>query len=528
MLARLLRRTPRGSARTLARVGLALLLLNVLWRVIRFGLVFPLWGDEARVAVNLFDRSLAELAQPLDYLQIVPYLFLAAESLITRVLGLGEVALRALPVAAGIASAVLVWRLARATLDRRSAVAATALLAASYYPVRHATEVKPYSLDLLFGAALLLLGWRLLEGRGRWSVFAIVATVAVWASYPAVFVVGGVVLVLAWQARGDRHRLLRVLAASVVPTLGFASMWILVGRTQAAAGSFLLEHDHWTQSFPPTAEPWRIPLWLVQAHAGNLFAYPNGGNHFGSSATLLLVVAGAVTLWRTKRRVLLALLLSPFPLMLLAALLGRYPYGGSARIAQHLVPSICLLAGTGVVGGAAFLLGPRRVALALRAWVVAMVLFAVGGIVRDVRKPYKHAFNAEIRRAVNALGSDKAPDDRWIVFGSLEESDRAPTLPRVAGWRGWGGDWATMHYYILRSAPPDLEWAPAPGGVEAGPRTLLLAYRDNAHEFPEALYERYVRALEERLGPPVLRETRPLRPGTPMALELRGWASVSR
>ena len=44
---------------------------------------------------------------------------------------------------------------------------------------------------------------------------------------------------------------------------------------------------------------------------------------------------------------LLLLLLTPFVLTFLAALAGKYPYGGSARIAQHLAPSLCLLAGTG-------------------------------------------------------------------------------------------------------------------------------------------------------------------------------------
>ncbi len=517
------RETVRGawSAPALARWGLALVLLNLSWRLIRYGLVFPLWGDEARVAVNFFDRDLAGLAKPLDYLQIVPLFFLWSEWLVSRLLGLGEAALRLMPVLAGIGSLYLLWRFVREALDRRSALAAVALFTASYYPVRHATEVKPYSFDLLFGVLLLILGWRLLGGRGRRWVFSVVAAVAVWFSYPAVFVVAGVVVVLAWPARRDARHLGTIFLMALVPALSFVAMYVVVGRGQAAAGSFLLEHNHWTRSFPPTAEPWRIPWWLVEAHAGNLFAYPNGGNHFGSSATLLLVVTGCVTMWRTGHRTLLALLLAPFIWMFVASLVGAYPYGGSARVAQHLVPSICMLAGVGVVGGTAFLFGHRRVSLALRIWVVGMVLFAVGGIVRDIRKPHKHAYDTRIRSVVNGLGDAATPGDRWIVFGALDESPYAPTLPRIPGWRGWGGDWATTHYYVLRNAPADLRWAPEASQVEAGPPTLLLTYRDNAHPFPVAQFERYVDALDTQLGPPATQETYSLRPGTPMALEAR-------
>ena len=240
-----------GRAKTALRLALLLLGLNLLWRLVRYGMVFPLWGDEARVAVSLFDRDPAGLLEPLDYLQIVPLLFLWAEWGISRLLGMGELALRLLPVVAGVLSVFVFWRLSRETLDRRSRLAAVALFAASYYPVRHATEVKPYSLDLLVAAGLLLLGWRALEGCRGLLGFALVVS--------------------------------------------FGAMLAVVGRTQAEAGSFLLEHSHWERAFPPVAEPWRIPAWLVEVHCGNLFAYPNGGpGDFGEQAHRV-VAAGLLT-----------------------------------------------------------------------------------------------------------------------------------------------------------------------------------------------------------------------------------------
>jgi len=51
---------------------LALVLASLLWRLVRYGVVFPMWGDEAFIAVNFITRSFGELAGPLDHPQIVP------------------------------------------------------------------------------------------------------------------------------------------------------------------------------------------------------------------------------------------------------------------------------------------------------------------------------------------------------------------------------------------------------------------------------------------------------------------------
>jgi len=494
------------------RLAVALVLVNLAWRLLRYALDFPLWGDEARVAVNLFDRDLAGLTQPLDYLQIVPIFFLWAEWLISRALGLGEASLRLLPVAAGVASLFVFRRLAERALDRRAALAALALFAASYYPVRHATEVKSYSLDCLAGALLMLQGWDLVRG-GRVRVFAATAALLVWWSYPSVFVAGGV-LAVAFL----RHRRPALVGAGAVLLASFLAMYLTIGRTQAAAGSFHVDSNHWREAFPPLSEPWLLPFWLLDMHTGNLFAYPNGGNEFGSTATFLLFVAGAVTLWRTGRRLLLATLLSPFPLMLVAAAVRSYPYGGSARIAQHVAPVICLLAGTGVVGIAAAI-GKRRVPLVLRGWVLLMILFALGGMVRDVRKPAKHVSDLEARKVLTELG--RGDEARWIVFAGLDDNPFAPTLPLVDGSEGWGGSWARLHYYILRNAPGDLRFAPDPATVEPGRGTLLLAYQDNAIPFPEERFDAYRTALEARLGRPVEIARFPLRKKSPESIRVR-------
>ncbi|MHC4850147.1 MAG: hypothetical protein ACYTEG_17090 [Planctomycetota bacterium] len=491
----------------------ALVAVNLAWRLLRYGLDFPLWGDEARVAVNFFDRDLTGLTQPLDYLQIVPIFFLWSEWLISRALGLGEFSLRLLPVVAGIASLFVFRRLAERTLDKRAALAALALFAASYYPVRHATEVKSYSIDCLAGALLMLQGWRMMHG-GSVRTFALTAACLVWWSYPSVFVAGGV-LAVAWL----HNRRPAFVGTGVLLALSFVVMYATVGQTQAGAGSFHVKSSHWENTFPPLDQPWLIPYWLLDMHTGNLFAYPNGGNHFGSSATFLLFVAGAVTLWRSGRRLLLAMLLSPFPLMLIAATFQKYPYGGSARIAQHVAPAICLLVGVGVVGVATALFR-RRQRFALQGWCAVMMLFALLGMARDIRKPHKHPSDREVRRVVEGLDCD-----RWVVFAALQPSPFAPTLPLVKGWGGWGGSWARTEYYLRKNSPGVLQFAPNPGSIEPGPATLLIAYQDNAFPFPEKQFAQYRKALQNRLGPAIQSERHPLRKNRPEALRVHLYRS---
>ena len=120
---------------------------------------FPLWGDEAFVALTLIMRDFAGLSRPPEFFQIVPPGFLWAEWLVVRVLGSGERSLRLIPYLAGVVSLLLFWRFCRRVTTRRTVLVAVAIFAASFYPVRHATEVKPYAIDLLISLALTYLGW---------------------------------------------------------------------------------------------------------------------------------------------------------------------------------------------------------------------------------------------------------------------------------------------------------------------------------------------------------------------------------
>src|SRR5262245_34344114 len=87
----------RFSWSAVTRATVSVMLLGMLWRTARYALAFPLWGDEAFVAVTLLERDLAGLSHPPEFYQIVPPGFLWAEWLAVRWVGSGEWALRLIP-----------------------------------------------------------------------------------------------------------------------------------------------------------------------------------------------------------------------------------------------------------------------------------------------------------------------------------------------------------------------------------------------------------------------------------------------
>jgi hypothetical protein len=391
-----------GHGGWLSRATWAFVGLGLLVRLVRFLVVYPIWHDEAFLAVNFLDRGYLDLLRPLDYTQVAPILFLWIELTVVRIMGFSEWSLRIFPMLCGLAS-VLLFRYVAGKLLRGLALAlAVGVFATAFYPIRHAAEVKPYASDLL--AALILLGmalaWRQSPDRGRWWwALAAVAPVLLALSYPAVFVAGGLSLAGAPLAMRQRKSVrIAFLAYNVLLIGSFASLYFGCTVVQSTALRAYYRWGYWRDSFPPYERPWKLPGWLVAVHTGNTMAYPIGGDRGASTATLVVFLVGIIVLWRSGRRAAVILLLAPLALGLAAAALGQYPYGGAPRITQYLVPSICLLGGL----GAAEILS-RVCARSWRRrlpWVgmAALATIGAGLMARDLAQPFRVRSDEDSRR----------------------------------------------------------------------------------------------------------------------------------
>jgi hypothetical protein len=135
----------------------------------------------------------------------------------------------------------------------------------------------------------------------------------------------------------------------------------------------------------------------------------------------------------------LALVIWPFVLSMIAAILHKYPYGGSARLDQHLAPAICLLLGNGV--GVVILRfapaserredretrrhGDRRTTVVLQGYSLVpfllLVAFGVTGLIRDVVKPFKTTAELWNRDLVQGVMARAGPMDQVVIFNAPHE-----------------------------------------------------------------------------------------------------------
>ncbi len=495
----------------------AFIVVGLAWRALRYLLAFPVWGDEAFVAWNLLTRDFAGMTRPLEYSEFVPLLFMWVQLGVCRLAGFSEHALRLVPFLCGAGALLLFADFCRRTMRTPATAAAVGIFAVSYYLVRHGAEIKPYAGDAFAAALLLNLGWRVHErpSRGRWAALLIVAPTAMWWSYPSAFVIGGVGLLLlvdawrrpwgwAWPALG---------AYGLLIGASFASMYLLYARPQRQAGEWIAHTETWRGSFPPVLRPLELPGWLLEVHTGNLVAHPVGGKKGGSTATLLLVLAGIASTWRRSRPVMIVLL-GPAALNFIAAAMRAYPYGTSARVSLHLAPAICWLAGEGLAAALAFLsrrgtaagggpapgAGTTGQAVSMRLFgVVAgvILLIGLGGIVRDVLQPYKTTADRENRRVLRELVAQLLPWDRLIVFNTPDPSNRwgHPLHP-------YGGYGARFRFYVSILSPVPVEWAPEPANVtlQEDGRVWLVAHDYDISPLPRDRLGAYAEALKESLG----------------------------
>lgn len=406
---------PLISARGVSWLLAAFILLGVAVRLNRYLLNFPLWGDEACLAVNLIDRGYAGLLYPLDYYPVAPPPFLWAVKTATNLFGFSEYALRLFPFLCGVLSVWIFYRAAGSVLAGLPLLLSTAIFAVAYYPVRHGAEIKQYSCDLFISLVLLRLALGYLT-RPRpapwfWGL-CFFTPVALALSYPAVFVAVGIGIALVGRAGQIRSaESAGRLAVYLLLVLGsFVFVYLVFIQTQLEFELESLDGRHmftiWEGTFPPLARPGRLILWLISAHTGRMFAYPVGGEHGGSVVTLVCFLAGLAAFRRRNDRALVFLLAGPFLPALVAAALRRYPYGYSARWMLYLAPFICLPAGL----GAADLISRLKAIRWRRGVTVGVVaglgLVGLGTIARDLARPYKEKADRDSRAFARSFWTD--------------------------------------------------------------------------------------------------------------------------
>ncbi|MBN2291579.1 MAG: glycosyltransferase family 39 protein [Pirellulales bacterium] len=382
------------AQRTVDQVVWALLFLGLAVRVVRYALCFPIWQDEAYLAMNYLDRGYLGLTGALDCHQVCPLFFLWAQYTSVKLLGFSVGALRLVPFLCGVAGLFLFRHLAARVLQGTAFLFAVGIFAVAYPLIRYSCEAKPYNCDMFFSLVMLTLAlewWRSRDTRWLWALTAVVPF-ALGFSFSCAFAGGGISLAvgLGLIVERDRKGWAAWIFYNAVLLGSFALLYAISARHQAA-GELQWMQDYWRFVFPPLGSPLEFAKWLVVVHTSEMVQYPLGGARGASALTAVCCTAALFFLWRRRQCMLAVFCLAPLAPNMVAALIHRYPYGGHVRFALYLAPAVCLLAG---LGAAALLVrrgksGKKQGRPAVIVVVALFVIIAGVSIVRDFAFPYR-------------------------------------------------------------------------------------------------------------------------------------------
>ena len=359
-------------AERLLRAGVA---AGVALRLAHFARGPSVWHDEAALLLSALELPFAAHLGPLLHSEAAPPLFVSLERAVSLVLGDGLPALRFPSLLASLAALLLFVPVARRFLAPLPAALAVGLLAVSDRLLWHAVEAKPYSGDVLVAVLALRLFTAFEERPGPAPLLVAAAAFPVlcWLSYPAGFVLGGLLLALLPSVLRARRALLPAfLLAGALPLASFAALALGPARAQRDAAM----ESCWTDAFPDYGRPLSLPAWALARSAQVLDQPLKPANGLLVPVTLL----GAAAFARRGARARLAAMAGPGLLAFGAALAGAYPWSGS-RVTVFLAPAVCLLTARGAAEAEEKLRPLRRAGGARGALAAALSLLLAAALV---------------------------------------------------------------------------------------------------------------------------------------------------
>jgi hypothetical protein len=396
---------PLASAVTIAVVGVAL-------DVYQWAGPPPFWLDEETIALNVRDRSVANLAGPLWLGQSAPLGWLVLQRLVLLGLGSQELVLRLVPLLFGAATiAAAVWIGAR-WLRRAGAAALVLLCWAGALLTHYRFEVKHYTADGFWGLMLPALAVWALEandGAGR------IRRAAVWwcAAAAGQFFANGallvtpacavVMMVVLWRRDGPRAA--ATFTAYGLVWLASSGLHYLLSIRHTHNSPFL--RGYWASHLPPPSAALPATIRWLGARIAPLAGNP-GGTALWASLWLLALGGFASSVSRPLGAMFATVPLSAF----LFAALGLVPL--HERMSLWMVPA--LYAGVALLVDRAERLGTD--AVRRRRWVraaaAAVAAMAALHLCVDVSKRgWTHRAVERPRQAKHRLNDALAV--RWLM-----------------------------------------------------------------------------------------------------------------
>jgi hypothetical protein len=409
------------------RLTFSIAILGALARIVQFLWARSFWKDEAMLWMNIVYKTPRQLMGHLDYGQAAPPAFLWAEHAMALCFGTGEYSLRLVSLVLGLGALAGFVVLARRLLSPCPAFLAVTFFSLSDKFIARAAEVKQYSGDLFFAVLLLLLatGFRRRPSPLRgFLLITAVAIIGVWFSHPVVIVFAAISLAMLprFLARGWGGRLLW-LGANLLVFLSFGLLYWLSIRYQQI-DPYL--QAYWQDQFADWSHPWKMPLWL----AAGLYGICNDPYQPFGFIMAIMVSAGLVSLCQSRRRDLMMLLVGPIALVLVAACLRQYPFGGG-RIVLFAIPGLMLLAAEGFDWlihrwGHPLPAGAPALAVFRNWWWLLPLPILLSGIGQSLYRLAVPRAHSHIRPVVEYVRAHRQPGEGIYIIGEASNSRDLP------------------------------------------------------------------------------------------------------
>ena len=336
-------------------LSITVLCLGFFLRLRQYAFNRSLWLDEASLAANVVSRSVkALLSTPLEWDQGAPLGFLLFAKCATWLVGTTDLALRSVPLIAGLLAPIVAFRLSFISL--RHPIARFCFVSlVSFAPilVYYSSEFKQYSSDVTIALLIVWLGSKFSQKRWRRGavVLALVGTVGIWVSHPSIFVLAGVGSVLAVEMGAKDPRAIKALT--------MAGLWWALNLVAAYYASLrtLAHNDYLVQYWSMGYAPWPITvgrelLWYWESALGVVYlAFRQSGlvgidsrpEWFSglSIVLLLLTILGMACLFMHSRRQFCFLLVT-ISVAVAASAFRLYPF--RSRLILFIVPFLHLAA----------------------------------------------------------------------------------------------------------------------------------------------------------------------------------------
>lgn len=327
--------------------------------------------DEAVLAYNIVSRPVKELFGPFgDSMAPAGYMLLTRAA--TIVSGANEYAVRFVPFAAGILSLTIFYPVARRFSSVAGAAFGLAFLAVGKEIIFFGDYVRPYSSDVfwtLVAFAMALYLDRAKPNVAGYALCALTGAVAVWMSFPVLFVLVGVAVAqLVYSllsASVDRAaRVSLVYCAWAVSFIVLYAVTIAPIREDAETMNLMNDYYQYAHAFMPMPPTSYAEFQWFNWNFIHVFENPGGMTLPGLAA--FAAVVGAISLVNTSAKHFL-FVAAPVLVALVVSGFERYPFW--ERTILYLTPIIYLLMGEGV----AFLMTQLRG----RAMALGVVLFVM-------------------------------------------------------------------------------------------------------------------------------------------------------